>query len=102
MWKTRENCFCRCFLLLLVHIVQLRYERTQERKELLQQKNGQVLPDEELLCAREVAEHLRVDETSVRRWIKGGVLPAIILPHVGTRKIYRIRRADVEAILGKM
>ncbi len=34
-----------------------------------------------LLTVREVAEIFRVDDTTVRRWIKGDALEAIILPH---------------------
>ncbi len=40
-------------------------------------------PKEELLTVREVARRLRVDDTTVRRWIKSGSLEAITLPHRG-------------------
>jgi excisionase family DNA binding protein len=53
----------------------------------------------ELLTVREVARQLRVDDTTVRRWIKMGVLEAIMLPHRGARQAYRIRRATLEALL---
>ena len=53
----------------------------------------------DLLTVREVARQLRVDDTTVRRWIKNGVLEAITLPHQGTRQAYRIRRATLEALL---
>ena len=53
----------------------------------------------ELLTVREVAEQLRVDDTTVRRWIKNGVLDAIPLPHRGLRQAYRIRRITLDAIL---
>jgi excisionase family DNA binding protein len=53
----------------------------------------------ELLTVREVAEQLRVDDTTVRRWIKNGVLDAIPLPHRGLRQAYRIRRVTLDAIL---
>jgi len=36
--------------------------------------------DTDLLTVREVAKQLRVDDTTVRRWIKNGVLEAITLP----------------------
>ncbi len=50
------------------------------------QKEGHVVHDEaDLLTVREVAKQLRVDDTTVRRWIKNGVLEAISLPHRGTR-----------------
>jgi excisionase family DNA binding protein len=53
----------------------------------------------ELLTVREVAKQLRVDDTTVRRWIKNGVLDAITLPHHGLRQAYRIRRSTLEALL---
>jgi len=40
-----------------------------------------------------------VDDTTVRRWIKNGVLEAITLPHRGTRQAYRIRRSTLDALL---
>ena len=54
---------------------------------------------EELLTVREVARRLRVDDTTVRRWIKNGVLEAITLPHRGARQAYRIRQATLDALL---
>ena len=53
----------------------------------------------ELLTVHEVARQLRVDDTTVRRWIKNGVLEAITLPHRGARQAYRIRRATLDALL---
>jgi len=53
----------------------------------------------ELLTVREVAKQLRVDDTTVRRWIKNGVLEAITLPHRGARQAYRIRQATLNALL---
>jgi excisionase family DNA binding protein len=59
-----------------------------------------VVHDEaDLLTVREVAKQLRVDDTTVRRWIKNGVLEAITLPHRGTRQAYRIRRSTLDALL---
>lgn len=55
--------------------------------------------DAELLTVHEVAKQLRVDDTTVRRWIKNGVLEAITLPHRGARQAYRIRRATLDALL---
>jgi excisionase family DNA binding protein len=55
--------------------------------------------DAELLTVREVAKQLRVDDTTVRRWIKNGVLEAIALPHRGARQAYRIRRATLNTLL---
>jgi len=53
----------------------------------------------DLLTVREVAQQLRVDDTTVRRWIKNGVLEAITLPHRGARHAYRIRQATLNALL---
>lgn len=64
------------------------------------QKEDFVVNDEtDLLTVREVAKQLRVDDTTVRRWIKNGVLEAITLPHRGTRQAYRIRRATLNRLL---
>ena len=41
---------------------------------------------EELLTVHEVARRLRVDDTTVRRWIKSGAMEAIALPHRGKRQ----------------
>jgi excisionase family DNA binding protein len=53
----------------------------------------------ELLTVREVAQQLRVDDTTVRRWIKNGVLEAVSLPHRGARQAYRIRRNTINELL---
>lgn len=64
------------------------------------QKEDPVVYDEaELLTVREVAKQLRVDDTTVRRWIKNGVLEAITLPHRGARQAYRIRRSTLDSLL---
>jgi excisionase family DNA binding protein len=54
---------------------------------------------EELLTVREVARRLRVDDTTVRRWIKSGALEAITLPHRGRRQAYRIKKSTLDALL---
>ena len=54
---------------------------------------------EELLTVQEVAARLRVNEATVRRWIKNGSLEAIKLPHRGKREIYRVRRSTLSAVL---
>lgn len=54
---------------------------------------------EELLTVHQVAEKLRVDDTTCRRWIKNGVLAAISLPHVGKRQAYRIKCSELDKIL---
>ena len=53
----------------------------------------------ELFTVHEVAKKLRVDDTTVRRWITLGILNAVTLPHQTTRKAYRIRRSTLEALL---
>lgn len=55
---------------------------------------------DELLTVREVARRLRVDDTTVRRWIKSSALNAITLPHRGKRQAYRIKRSTLESLLG--
>ena len=54
---------------------------------------------EELLTVQEVANRLRVNEATVRRWIKSGVLEGIKLPHRGKREIYRVRRSTLNSVL---
>lgn len=53
----------------------------------------------QLLTVAEVARQLRVDATTVRRWIVIGALEAVVLPHRGERQAYRIRRSALDAIL---
>lgn len=53
----------------------------------------------ELLTVTEVARVLRCDDTTVRRWIKQGVLEAVILPHVNARQGYRIKRTTLNNLL---
>jgi len=54
----------------------------------------------ELLTVSEVARILRVANTTVRRWVKQGVLEAVVLPHVNARPAYRIKRATLNKVLG--
>ena len=54
---------------------------------------------EDLFTVREVARRLRVDDTTVRRWISSGTLEAITLPHVGKRQAYRIKTSTLDALL---
>ena len=56
---------------------------------------------EELLTIHEVARRLRVDDTTVRRWVKSGALEAITLPHRGNRQSYRVRRSTLDALLNE-
>ncbi|MFL5628734.1 MAG: helix-turn-helix domain-containing protein [Ktedonobacteraceae bacterium] len=55
--------------------------------------------DIELLTIREVARRLRVDDTTVRRWVKNGTLEAVTLPHRGKRQAYRIRKSTLDTLL---
>jgi excisionase family DNA binding protein len=52
-----------------------------------------------LLTVSEVAATLRVDDTTIRRWVKQGVLEAVVLPHVNARQGYRIKRSTLDALL---
>lgn len=54
-----------------------------------------------LLTVSEVARILRVDDATVRRWVKQGVLEAVVLPHVHTRQVYRIKRETLNRVLGE-
>jgi excisionase family DNA binding protein len=55
--------------------------------------------EEKLLTITEVAKRLRVDGTTVRRWIGNGVLEAVSLPHVNKRQSYRIKESTLDAML---
>jgi len=52
----------------------------------------QMVQHDELLTVHEVARRLRVDDTTVRRWINNGILEAITLPHSGKRRGYRVKQ----------
>ncbi|HLI87434.1 MAG TPA: helix-turn-helix domain-containing protein [Ktedonobacteraceae bacterium] len=54
---------------------------------------------DDLLTVSEVARILRVDDTTVRRWVKVGALEAVVLPHVNTRQAYRIKKATLDRLL---
>ncbi|MBO0780708.1 MAG: helix-turn-helix domain-containing protein [Ktedonobacteraceae bacterium] len=54
---------------------------------------------DDLLTISEVAKILRVDSTTVRRWVKQGVLEAVVLPHLNERQSYRIKRETLEHLL---
>jgi excisionase family DNA binding protein len=62
-------------------------------------KKNMVEDMEELLTVREVARRLRVDDTTVRRWIKNGSLDAITLPHRGRRQAYRVKKSTMDRLL---
>lgn len=57
------------------------------------------MAEEELLTVREVARRLRVDDTTVRRWIKSGALEAVTLPHRGRRQAYRVKKSTMDKLL---
>ena len=50
----------------------------------------------DLLTVSEVARIFRVDDTTVRRWIKQGALEAVPLPKRGARQGYRVKRETVD------
>jgi excisionase family DNA binding protein len=52
----------------------------------------------ELMQVREAARALGVSENTIRRWEQRGLIPAVRLPS-GVR---RFRRADIEAVQGRM
>jgi len=55
----------------------------------------------EILTPSEVARILRVDPTTVRRWIKQGVLEAVLLSGVGGRQAYGIKPETLEKLFGE-
>jgi excisionase family DNA binding protein len=54
---------------------------------------------DDLLTVEEVANVLRVDQSTVRRWVKQGALKAVVLPHVNERQGYRFKRETLAALL---
>jgi excisionase family DNA binding protein len=57
------------------------------------------MPDQ-LMTPAEVAKELRVDQTTVKRWIYKGALEAVVLPKTGSRTVHRVRRSTLINILG--
>lgn len=51
-----------------------------------------------LMTTLEVAERLRVDSSTVRKWVAKGLLKAVPLPGGGH---YRFRPEDIEALLAE-
>jgi excisionase family DNA binding protein len=49
------------------------------------------------LTVREITQELKVHEESVRRWIRSGDLPAILLG--SSKGGYRVRRADFDRFI---
>jgi excisionase family DNA binding protein len=68
---------------------------SKQKRERKQDHNT----NHELLTVREVADTLRVDGTTVRRWVKNGALEAVTLPHRNSRLAYRIKRDTVTQLL---
>lgn len=54
---------------------------------------------EDLLTVAEVAKRLRVDGTTVRRWINNGVLDAVVLPHAGNRRAFRVKKSTLDGLM---
>ena len=52
-----------------------------------------------LLTVSEVARRLRVEDSTVRRWIANGLLEAIPLPHNNKRRSYRIKQDTLDKLL---
>lgn len=69
------------------------------KKHYITALTGENIHMSELLTVAEVARILRVDDTTVRRWVKQGSLEAVILPHVNARQAYRIKRESIDAVL---
>ena len=57
--------------------------------------------EEHLLTIAEVAKRLRVDTTTVRRWINVGTLEAVTLPHIHKRHSYRVKESTLAELLGE-
>lgn len=55
----------------------------------------------ELLTVGEVAQILKVDDTTVRRWVKNGAIEAVVLPHINERQSYRITREVLNKALSQ-
>lgn len=62
-------------------------------------KNIVELEEDALLKVTEVADYLRVDSTTVRRYITNGLINAVVLPHNRKRASYRIRKSELTRIL---
>ena len=79
-----------------------RRSNTLERENHIGEKNTMAQEKhDELLTVREVAHRLRVDDTTVRRWIKSGALEAVTLPHKAKRQAYRVKQSTLDALLKK-
>lgn len=70
-----------------------KHEQTRDGKNVAETESGN-----DLLTVHEVARYLRVDDTTVRRWIKSNALNAITLPHRGKRQGYRVRKETIDEL----
>lgn len=52
------------------------------------------------LSVKEAAEHASVAPETIRRWIRKGVLAAKLVKARGLKQEYRVRRKDLDAIIG--
>ena len=57
--------------------------------------------EDHLLTIMEVARRLRVQDTTVRRWITNGSLEAIGLPRVNNRQSFRVKESTIARLLGE-
>lgn len=57
---------------------------------------------EELLTAKEAADELRVDDATLRRWVKWGIVEAVILPRGQMRGGFRFKRSTLDAMKNNM
>jgi excisionase family DNA binding protein len=66
-----------------------------------EQEPVKVFKEGDLLTIPEVAAVLRVDGTTVRRWVKNGLIAAVELPHANKRVSYRVRYEELLRILAQ-
>ena len=94
-----KHLYNALFILLIVSIVIISfwmpYLWMNKQKRKITMENDKST----LLTVPEVARKLRVDGTTVRRWIKDGTLDAVVLPHLNARQAYRIRSETLEALI---
>ena len=64
-----------------------------------QKPENSLAQDDVLLTVGEVAKLLRVNASTIRRWIATGTLQAVALPGSGKRQSYRIRQQTLDTIL---